>query len=769
MNTAKPIDLIRTGCISEEDYNRCAPILADQMKNASMTNCREIIALVKKIIKDKHAAPTAKVRVLKLFHACMMVANTNFLLHAQKKIMSRFTILAKHRKNLQEETRGDDIFGSVSGASEENRDSSREFLILLLQYLQTWASQFGKAPDGKPSGFLAAYNQLVKEGVNFPKKSARPRNSLEQPSRSPPQPAARLSNPSTPIVSPPYYEKNNQLKARNRSKDESTIQRIESAIQLYNDLYKAGERGDTLEECLLALKSLKSELEREISNFSTDSPESIEIMFEINDRLQHIIDVHKTQGSVNKRPYETAPSQTNSQSRNQPNTESLLDLDLFSTPPPSQPSVSQSAAFSNMSFATHNPRLQMNFQSQSSPDYPGLSPTLPKDDSDLRTLRIENERLKNLVNHRQENDATKMNQLNILTNENQELRKALEEAQQHLYQHMEVVKKLTFTCNQLNQELLEAKQTIERFGKQNAINGSQSNLKNGMSNLSLNPPQNFENRSSLVYPPQKEKEVQIIPNPFDSESSSDEIPHSSLEFPIQNDLFYRICNCIERGVLFDDDFIQVGIQVALNESDVIAMIYIGNKGTSAITELHTEVTSFDKEGLSIMINPLISTDPISQGSQATRMIRATLKDFTGNVPKMILKIKQGFDLRNYYLNLPITIARFLQGLQRPAEELWAIWDRLAFKEEKISCDLKNVRNIQELSQHVCLAGAFRIYPPQEIPQLNQNQFLAAGQKGVSVFILVSFDGESMKSVIAVRSESAKLRESILEIIDAQIS
>ncbi|CAG9330929.1 unnamed protein product [Blepharisma stoltei] len=823
MNPAKPLDLVRMGCVSNEDYERSAPQLADIIKTAQMPVCRDVIALIKKIIKDKHAAPPSKLRALKLFHACMMVANTNFLVFAQRKVMSRFTILAKHKKQIHDDSRGDDIFGPVSGLSEENREASKEFLICLLQYIQIWAQQFGKAPDGKSSAYFIAYKTLEKENVSFPnKRNSKPRLSLDSSRQSldNPRPSSAVPKQSSPLMYERPSQKPNAERPARRQSGGGIIGRVETAMDVYNDLIRSGGGGDAIVECFLQLKDLKSELEREVGQ--SDNPETIERLFELNDRLQMLIDSHH---DIGKRPqsnkaYETVPVMQPQSAKKKQQIDNILDLDLFDDPQAS--SVSQSAAFSSMSFATHNPRLQMmptEMKSPASQNYPALLPTSAKDDAGaIESLKRENEKLKKVISHRQDEDSNKINQINQLMTENMQLKQALEAGKQQMFMQDENIKKLTQASAQMNASLVEANQNIERLtrqleAKENEIrslknekpNGHQSSL--SQHSLPMNPeirmqapqhapdpysmapaPQRAPDPYSMVPPPQRapdpysmapELKVQIpprvsdpyssSPNPFDDSDSSDDIPQQAHNFPIQNELFYRICNCIDRGILYDDEFLQVGIQIARDETGVMGMIYVGNKTPAPITELNTEAISYEKEGLVVLISPIISTDPITKGAQANRMVKASLKDFTGKIPKIIIKIKQGSETKTLFLNLPITIARFLQGIQRSPEEFWPIWERLAFKEEKFSCQMEGIRSMQELSQHLSLGGAFKIYTPQEIPQLSPTQLLGAGQKGVAVLILATIDPQTMSAQLSIRSESLTLREAIMEIMSTQIS
>ena len=113
----KPSELVKKAVSSDKCYDQYRLAIVDSVKVATQDYCKDVITVVKKIIKDKHATPPAKLRALNLFHACMMVGNTNFLQFAQKKITKRLCKLALHRKNSPDEGRGSDSRGHLNQKS----------------------------------------------------------------------------------------------------------------------------------------------------------------------------------------------------------------------------------------------------------------------------------------------------------------------------------------------------------------------------------------------------------------------------------------------------------------------------------------------------------------------------------------------------------------------------------------------------------------------------------------------------------------------------
>lgn len=144
---------------------------AQEWSQTPISACKVIIKTLKKTIKSKKELPATRVMALKvpskqLLNQCILTGNPHFLQYAGKKVLSRLTILASHRKESKEITRGEDIFGPISLASAHSRAASIEFLTCLLLYMKLWAKLYGQE-ESYPVYYLS-YLKLVNFGVTFP-------------------------------------------------------------------------------------------------------------------------------------------------------------------------------------------------------------------------------------------------------------------------------------------------------------------------------------------------------------------------------------------------------------------------------------------------------------------------------------------------------------------------------------------------------------------------------------------------------------------------
>ncbi|CAG9313738.1 unnamed protein product [Blepharisma stoltei] len=766
MNTQKAQDIIRTGIISDSEYQEASQLLSGIIKYAPLSTCKEVIIMIKRIIKDKSCPPTSKLRALKLFHECMMADNTSFLMYAQKKIMSRLTALAKHKKQESDDNRGDDIFGIASLSSEENRLASRNFLITLLKNIQTWAENYGRGPDGRPSSYLNYYNQLLKENVIFPMQLLT--QSKQYASRSPPEKLV-MKYPGTiqrdyDTYRPP--SKQNSITFKNS---------IESAVKTFYDLVTAGEKKEVLDERAACLKGYRSDIENQIQNCSTDSVEWVEMLFQLGDKVQNALEMYenfkkgKKTENINDKNLGTPNKSLN---------ESILDLDIFSDIPPQKaspvviktqgsPTKPMQGPIGNGAFNDPLSLTPVKTQSPAAVNLfnPHLSPNLnspsifqtsiksPSDRIEISILREENDKLKSLLFQKQSEENERISQQNKLLNEVNFLKQALELAKQDISMKDELINKLTSANTQLNKSLFDAAQQIEKLTK----------LTNGFQDKTSRPnvlKENHLNENSFDHlkPPQTTK---ILPCEsavsFERKISSEAINYD----------LYRTSNSMARGVLFDDENIQVGLQIASDDTNIIGMMYIGNKNSCPITEITTEVSDYEKDGLVLSISPTHSHDTIQQGAQANRMIKASLINFTGKIPLLSLKIMQGVE-KKYSLWLPITAARFVHGLQQDSKEIWRLWEELASKEEKRNIPLLGIKSMHELSLHISFANSVKVYTYKEIENLSQAQLLGAGNSKPPVFILTTIDPNTLRVDVAVRSENSRIRESFLDLITAQL-
>ena len=289
-----------TEASGRSEYGR----FVNTMRAAPMSVCREVITLIKREIKSKGCPPPAKLRALNLLHACMLTGNNEFLIFASKKLMQRFTILGRYKRQSIDDNRGADLFGPQSTGSTEHMQASADFLRSLLAYMKIWAQQFGQGPDGQPSPFLKAYKTLEREGVRFPESEGKGR---------------RSSQPS--MISPrgnlPFQEDRRRPRPAEGRKE---LDAVRSSAALMKEMLASGHsEKDTLDDLADTLRTQVTQLEVQIGNQAALPQQEAEIqaMLEANDTAREALEQYdrtKTRASIS---LPQRPKQSNS----------LLDFD----------------------------------------------------------------------------------------------------------------------------------------------------------------------------------------------------------------------------------------------------------------------------------------------------------------------------------------------------------------------------------------------------------------------------------------------------------
>lgn len=426
----------------------------------------------------------------------------------------------------------------------------------------------------------------------------------------------------------------NRTSAKKTSKDFKAS--VETVIKEFSEMLNSHEREEVLEEFSMNLKGYKAELEQRIQSCTTDNVEYVETLFDLNDKIQHLLDLYcKARRSEFESNRITSPKKS-IQTPNKATPESILDLDIFSdisigtsSHPSDSPirNTSIMAQFPTQGFSTASPMKYNNptiitspfiQSSGNSSTQNALSIYQPSSISEMSPLREENEKLKYALFQKQTDDNEKMIMINKLQTEILQLKIALDASRQELVYKDEVISKISSQNSHLSKSLAEALHNLEKYSKNSGFSSPKSPIK------AISP------KKSLI---------------------------SNFEF-------YRNCNSMARGVLYDDDHIQIGLQIANSDTEIIGMMYIGNKSVEPINEIATEIIDYPDDGLNLSITPLISNETINHGSQANRMIKASLHNFCGKIPIIHIKINE----QHYNFHLPITAMRFLKSLNTNPEE-----------------------------------------------------------------------------------------------------
>ena len=252
------------------------------IRSAPRTVCVDVISLIKREIKNKSCPPPVKLRALKLMHACMLTGNNEFLMFASRKVMQRFTIMGRYKRQSLDDNRGADLFGPQSTGSTEHMQASAEFLRCLLSYMKIWAQQFGQGPDGLPSVFLKAYRTLEREGVKFPDSEVKVRRS-SQPALSPRNESSSYledrSRPSKPPISSLISRKDSES--------------IRTSATLLREMISAGSADkETIDSLAADLRKAVAALETRISTQAALPGANVEALLEANDTAREALDLY---------------------------------------------------------------------------------------------------------------------------------------------------------------------------------------------------------------------------------------------------------------------------------------------------------------------------------------------------------------------------------------------------------------------------------------------------------------------------------------------
>lgn len=733
----KPIDLVKTAIYSDDELQRLSPILADLTKGAKLSTCKEIVSLIKKAIKSKSYAPPQKLRALKVLNQCMLVGNVHFLIFAQKKVMSRFSILASYKKELPNEQRGEGIFGKESNTSLENRNASVEFLTYLLDCIKTWASEFGKSPDKTDSVFFTTYMKLKDSGVRFPIKK---KNSLVEERKVPRREEVKVVAKKKIFVK---EDVENILKQFEAISDEAF-----------------------LADFVAILEEQEREIEIALQNaMSTGNEQEINMLLGLTDRVQAAIVRSRSRKSVksNVRPSANLSPAYKSQSSEKSEKSPAVVFDIFDldiSPQGKFEPVQLPNSVKAANFATHQP---INLNPQPNNFFPNLNKP-EKEDPKLQVLQRENAQLKEALEYAKSQIQERDRELEKLKSEIAELKVENEQVLEAWSENKNKLKKLKEEQKQ-NEDL---RQNMEKDYKKKV----QFDV----------PEKQLEKKSTIDFdldfilsPDQKKPEIakvqgNSLPKLFEDSSSSEDEKHIKvIETKPESNLGFRMGNCMEMGVIFENESIQVGFQLKRQANELFVAIFIGNKNPDPITEITTELADIAIEAFPMLIQPIRTTDEVLQNTQATRMIKAQLSDFTSKVPLLRLSVKHRF-LQNYSLKLPITITRFIEARQELPTSIWNEWKKLVFEEDQSVIALAVFASIVELCSFLCLGTAFRVYTQQDIEELPINQVVAAGQMGeVLVMFSVTVIPQGGQANFTIRCRNNHLRNALAPLIKQQIA
>ena len=158
MNLKIP-DLIHYTTKSPSRYLEGQPEVLNFIQTNSSVECKQVIDLLKKILKDKRSGVHQKLLALNLFHSCMLLKRPDFIQISENRMISLFTRLSSKTPQT--------LF-SDSNDSYENKSHSETFLSNLLNYIYIWANDLTIQGSKKQTEFTKMFYK-IREIVNFSK------------------------------------------------------------------------------------------------------------------------------------------------------------------------------------------------------------------------------------------------------------------------------------------------------------------------------------------------------------------------------------------------------------------------------------------------------------------------------------------------------------------------------------------------------------------------------------------------------------------------
>ena len=800
--------MLKLSILSEDHYDQYESQIPKQVIAAKQSVCKDIISSIKKVIKSKTHPPQQKLRGLKILDSCIKVANVNFLILCQEKILTRLGILASYKKEVPVEIRAEGIFGKEFSNNPTFKESSTEFINCLLKFLKSWALDFGKMQDGSDSLFFSTYVKLRESGVRFP---------AENPDKD--------GKKAKDLVKPQYVLTVERLLALvEQGGNENMISQYKKMIKSHQASIKAG------------LKKARNE----------NSQEDEEMFIELIERIDQLCNDGKNElddgGSSNSRGLYIASQDLPPRSQSD---FTLSHAGLLTR------RTCENLEFDKESTISGNSRRESVFSTPVVIDSSRNSVN-EREFQIVEKIKIENfklvaevDRLKVVDVEKAEIIKSLQRRVEGLEMENKELRDEVERMRMKGMDR-EPAARLGFNGKSEGLELGDGGNNFEgknikqqgsvrdegrledidldpsyrlksakaedkkgvlieqrneygfTFGKnKNEVVCSEVALKDSRSARPL--PKKVDNNedifdllepsiqssdrtlpepvkapqviepsyeSPMAKPPQKPQQAL---HPADPHKSPDS-PRKPIEIPTPDQhLPYRVGNCLDMGVLFENDSIHIAFQLKTQGQDVMCIVYIGNKSANPILELSAQLDNIDQGSFPILMQPTTTNEKLEQGSQSTRMIKAHYLSPSAQIPKLKVAFKST-DSFSLTVFLPITIGRICKGMRESPEDLWPEWRKLALEEKIFEVNLMSFNSHLEICSFLSLGSGFAVYCKNEVNELGLNEYLGVGRfDEVLVMFTVNVSASGLDARFRIRSRNNPARDCLAQILVTQIS
>ena len=672
------------------------------LASANDSTAKAVITQIKKMLKDRTILPTVKLAALQLFHQCMGVNNLHFLLFAQKKILRRFGEFARHRKPSADPGRGADLFGTFQG---DQRAASIEFHQLLLQYIKIWASRYGIAPAGGDSDYLRLYRTLETERVVFPADN-----------RAPAQP----SSPRAP--------------QSNTARFQAELSKCRQTADVLRQMLAANPNQSEIAPTASQVSAYKAQLEVEIQTRSGQgsSEAELNLLLDAHDHLSTALEAYEVYKKGRKQDPKAA----------------ALNVTLKQT----QDSIDQ--AEKELSEIRNRIYFMRTTEDQSNPEQvkkeiearlreremahraqlAQLDQNLNKDGPDLEqqlaeTMRLAEQLQTALRQKTAEVDRDKKLYAQV-TAENRELAARLEEASKKAY-----IKTVDSPPHSPEPQepgfFASARPSME---------------------VAASPVQDYLDPSVF----------QTLQSPAAATSPAPVVDASGL--PIANEKEYRLLCQQEKGLLFEDSVVKMGIQMQLTGLTGKCIVFLGNGSQEVL------------EGVAIQVIPVPGLDlqqeakepmPVQPGQKAVFQLQVNVQQPFLGCPRLLAMYLHHRTPIYVHLKLPIVLARALQPVHFEAPEAYRNWQSLSDTEDlvRFSGLQAGINSMNSLATVLRFRSNLLLYGTKDLQELEKGAVLGLGCFGDQlVATMVTIERNAKSGRIAVRSRVPRLRDALLALL-----
>eukprot|EP00762_Andalucia_godoyi_P001586 ANDGO_00198.mRNA.1 AP-2 complex subunit alpha-1 len=224
----------------------------------------------------------------------------------------------------------------------------------------------------------------------------------------------------------------------------------------------------------------------------------------------------------------------------------------------------------------------------------------------------------------------------------------------------------------------------------------------------------------------------------------------------------------DRGVLFEDERVQVGCVAQFAGAAAQVGLFFGNKASAPLTQLSIQVHSSDPNALRIQTSALPPMVTPRQQAQAT--VQAQMSAPFEEAPHAVISYNLGAQSFTAVVSLPILVTKFFAPMQAAnSEQFFGRWRSIvgdgteqqeAFKSSR-PVDVQNVQRI--------LGNGLRFSTLSGIDPNPANAVAAASYGQVPVMVRVETNAQSNAYRVTVRASSAPLARATLQIVKAQLA